>query len=196
MSNKEKKILLIDFHPDDESFCAAMTQKYLDGANKSGFETKKIVVNNLNFDPILHYGYRKRQELEPDLLRAQDEIKWCDHLVIVTPVWWGTVPALAKGFIDRIFISGFSHRFDVKKRMPVSLLKGRSATVLSTQGAPWFYSLFFTKDAFWKVIKRCILKFAGFNPVKRKIFDKVKSGNDRDREKILEKVYDLGKKGF
>lgn len=192
----KKKILLLDFHPDNKSFCAAISQEYLAGALESDFEVKKIAVRDLNFDPVLHYGYRQVQELEKDLIDSQEAIKWCEHLVVITPVWWGTVPGIAKGFIDRTFVSGFSHKFDTEKKVPLPLLKGRSASVLYTQGAPWFYSLFFTGDAFWKDLKLYILDFCGFKPVKRKYFDKAKSGTDEDRKNILKTAFDLGKRGF
>ena len=194
--NKKKKILLIDLHPDSQSFCSVMAQKYVDGAIASEFEVKIIKVRELNFDNVLHFGYREIQALEPDLIQAQEEIKWCSHLVFITPVWWGSSPSNAKGFIDRVLLSGFSYKFDIKKKMPVGLLKNRSASVIYTQGAPFIYSKFFTGDAFWNFMKICILQFCGFSNIKRKCFDKVKSGTDKERLKILNETYELGKKGF
>jgi putative NADPH-quinone reductase len=196
MNRTKKKILILDFHPDKESFCSTMAEKYIDGANKSGFKIKKITIRDLNFDNVLHFGYRQAQELEPDLVKVQEEIKWSEHLVIVTPVWWGTLPSLAKGFIDRTFIAGFSHRFDPVKKLPEGLLKNKTATVLYTQGSPFFYSFLQTRDAFWNNFKWSILDFCGFKNVKRKCFDKVKSGTDKDRQTILENLYKLGMKGF
>ena len=52
----------------------------------------------------MRFGYKQRLELEPDLLAAIDAIKACDHMVWVHPVWWGGLPALLKGFIDRMFL--------------------------------------------------------------------------------------------
>lgn len=191
-----KRILVLDGHPDQESFCAAMAAQYVDGAKEAGYTVEILAVRNLVFDPVLHYGYRKVMDLEPDLLITQEAIKQCEHLVIITPVWWGNIPALFKGFFDRAFISGFSHRFNVQIKRPEGLLKGRSASVLYTQGSPWFYSLLVRRDSFWKTLKGSILDFCGFHPVKRKYFDKVKSGTDADRHAILEKAYELGKRGF
>lgn len=196
MSTKKKNILVIDFHPDAESFCAALAQQYCRGARDAGYGVTFVALRELTFDPILHYGYRSVQPLEPDLRSVQNMIREAEHLVFVGPVWWGTLPALAKGFFDRTFISGFSHVFDLKRKRPRGLLFGRSASVIYTQGAPWFYSLFFVGDAFWKVCKRAILSFSGLSPIKRKYFDTVKSGTDDDRKRILQTGYVLGKKGF
>lgn len=102
-----RKILLINGHPDKESYCFALAQSYKKGAVESGAEIQEIVLADLQFSPILQFGYRKRTELEPDLLDAWDKIQWADHLVWVYPVWWGALPALLKGFIDRVFLPGF-----------------------------------------------------------------------------------------
>ena len=191
-----KKILLLDGHPDDKSFCSAMVEKYREGAKSSGFEIDVLKIRDLKFDSILHFGYRQRQELEKDLLMAQEKIKNCEHLVFVAPVWWGSLPGLTKGFFDRILLSGFSHKFNPAKKRQDKLLTGRSASVIYTQGGPWWYSKFFVGDAFWKAVKRAIFGFVGFSPIKRKYYDTVKSGDDTERARILEDVYKLGKKGF
>lgn len=191
-----KKILILDGHPDEKSFCAAMTEKYYSGSKSAGFKVDVVKLRDLKFDSNLHFGYREKQELEKDLIATQEKIKSCEHIVFITPVWWGGLPAMTKGFFDRAFISGFSHKFNPKTKLPDKLLTGRSASVIYTQGGPWWFSKFFLGDSFWKVIKRSIFSFAGFSPVKRKYYDTVKSGDDAERSRILEDVYKLGKKGF
>ena len=104
------KILLINGHPDKESFNWALASAYKKGALKSGAEIKEIRISELSFNVNLQFGYRKRTELEPDLLAAWEDIQWADHLVWVYPVWWGSVPAIMKGFIDRLFLPGFVSR--------------------------------------------------------------------------------------
>jgi len=82
-----KKILIINGHPDKESFNYSLSEAYIKGAQKSEADIKKINIRELNFNPNLEFGYRKRTELEPDLLKAQEKLKWADHLVWVYPVW-------------------------------------------------------------------------------------------------------------
>ena len=94
-----KKTLIIQGHPDSESYCRALANAYKVGALSAGAEVQEIIVSELKFNPSLEFGYRKRTELEPDLLAAQEKIKWAEHLVIVYPLWWGGVPALLKGFL-------------------------------------------------------------------------------------------------
>ena len=102
------KILIINGHPDQESFNFALSKAYISGAKSNNAEVQVINIRELDFNPNLQYGYRKRTELEPDLLDAQEKIKWADHLVWIYPVWWGSLPAIMKGFIDRTFLPGFA----------------------------------------------------------------------------------------
>src|SRR3990172_11834160 len=106
-----KKILIILGHPSRESFCNAIIENYAEGVSEGGGEVRKIYLGELKFDPILWNGYAKIQELEDDLKRVQEDIKWADHLVFVYPTWWGGMPALLKGLVDRAFLPGFAFKF-------------------------------------------------------------------------------------
>ena len=105
-----KKIVVINGHPDKESFCSALAEQYKIGADSSKANCQLIHLADLEFSPNLKYGYRKRTELEPDLLMAWELIKEADHIVWVYPVWWGSLPAIMKGFIDRLFLPGFAFK--------------------------------------------------------------------------------------
>lgn len=191
-----KKILVLDGHPDALSLCAKLAERYRAGALAAGFEVMSICVRDLQFDPILHAGYRQPQPLERDLILAQENIRACDHLVIVTPLWWAGLPGLFKGFIDRTFIRGFSHAFDPVKKVPEKLLLGRSATVIYTQGAPFFYSWLFVGDAFWKMLRKGVLEFSGFSPVRRICFSGIRPNQDHAvYAALLERAYQLGRTG-
>jgi NAD(P)H dehydrogenase (quinone) len=108
-----KKIVVINGHPNRGSLNFKLADAYKKGAESSGAEIKEIVITDLAFNPNLRFGYQKRTELEQDLLDAWKKIIWAEHLVWVHPVWWGGLPALTKGFIDRLFLPGFSFRYRV-----------------------------------------------------------------------------------
>src|SRR5688572_23769632 len=106
-----RKIVLINGHPNPASLNFALAAAYKNGAEGAGNEVKEIVIADLQFEPNLRYGYQKRMDLEADLLEAWEKILWADHLVWVHPVWWGGMPALMKGFIDRLFLPGMAFRY-------------------------------------------------------------------------------------
>lgn len=82
-----KRITIINGHPDRESFNFALAKAYKEGALASGAEIREINITDLDFEPNLKFGYRKRMELEPDLLEAWESIQWAEHLVWIHPTW-------------------------------------------------------------------------------------------------------------
>ncbi len=95
------KVLVILGHPRSDSFCGALAQTYAEGARAAGVTVERLDLVDLAFDPSVRCPAPEDQNLEPDLLRAQSLLRWADHLVFVYPAWWGTFPALLKGFLDR-----------------------------------------------------------------------------------------------
>ena len=93
-----KKILMILGQPQRHSYGGALMQAYSEGARAAGAEVKELFLGDLKFDPLATTSLAHLSELEPDLALAQEAIKWADHLVFVYPIWWGTIPALLKGF--------------------------------------------------------------------------------------------------
>src|SRR3989344_5165408 len=103
---KKRKILIINGHPDDQSFNHALAESYAKGARAAGHEVKLVHLGELTFDPVLRFGYRKHMRLEDDLEPQQGLVKWCDHLVIFTPIWWLSKTSLLQGYFERVFTPG------------------------------------------------------------------------------------------
>jgi NAD(P)H dehydrogenase (quinone) len=189
-----KRILVILGHPAKRSFCGAMAEAYAKGAREAGNEVQLISLGTLAFDPILHNGYNSIQTLEPDLLSAQAAIQWAEHLVFVYPIWWGAMPALMKGFIDRVFLPGFAFKFRDGSAMWERLLSNRSAHLLVTMDTPiWYYKLVYRKPGH-NQMKRTILGFCGIKPVKVSNFGPVKTATPQKREKWLAEAHACGRK--
>jgi putative NADPH-quinone reductase len=187
-----KKILIINGHPDKESYCNALFEAYKKGAITSGAEVKEIVVADLQFNLNLQYGYRKRTYLETDLLIAWDKIKWADHLVWIYPVWWGSLPALLKGFIDRLFLPGFAFKKRENSVWWDKLLTGKTARVISTLDQPaWYYWLVYRQPSN-NAMKKLTLEFCGISPVKVTNIGPIRLSKETYRKKWLDKVYYLG----
>ena len=186
-------ILLIQGHPDKESYCFALSQAYKKGALAAGAEVEEIVVADLDFNPNLQHGYRQRTELEPDLLKAQELILWANHIVMVHPVWWGSVPALLKGFFDRVLLPGFAFKkHEGSKYTWDRLLKGRSAHIIATADQPgWFYRLRYRRPSY-HMLKGLVFEFCGVSPVRSTFIGPLRLSEESYRERWLEKVQILG----
>lgn len=128
-----KKIVVINGHPAQESFNSVIAESYINSAKASGAEVRYIAIGQLNFNPNLQFGYHQRMELEPDLIKALEDIQWSDHQVWIHPVWWLGMPAIMKGFFDRAFLPGIAFKSD-KKGNSEGLLNAKSARILTTAG--------------------------------------------------------------
>ncbi len=189
-----KRVLVIDGHPDKQSFCHSLAEKYKTGAELSGAECTVVHLTDLEFTPILQHGYRKRTELEPDLLKMWELITNANHLVFVYPNWWGTYPALLKGFIDRLFLPGFA--FELRKYWPLPkrLLKGRSARLIVTSDNPnWYYAVKHRRPGH-NSMKRSILGLCGVKPIRITTLAGVTKSTDAQRKLWHKKVEELGKR--
>ena len=189
-----EQILIINGHPDKESLCASLAEKYKIGAEVSTAECSLVNLTELDFSPVLKYGYRKRTDLEPDLQKLWELIRKANHLVFVYPNWWGTYPALLKGLVDRLFLPGFAFEYQEKSPFPKKLLKGKTARLIVTTDTPnWYYSLVYGKPGH-NSMKKCILGFCGVKSVKITTFGSIKNATGKKKNAWLTKAEQLGKK--
>ncbi|MDW8851005.1 NAD(P)H-dependent oxidoreductase [Flavobacterium sp. MMLR14_040] len=187
-----KKILIINGHPNPASFNFGIADSYQKGAITSGAHVETITIAELQFNPNLKFGYQKRTELEPDLLDAWQKIQNADHLVWIHPVWWGGLPAITKGFIDRLFLPGMAFQYRENSVWWDKLLRGKTAHIITTLDQPgWYYRLFFGRPSV-NQLKKSTLEFCGIKPVKVTYIGIIKTANDFQREKWLQEVYNLG----
>lgn len=119
------RCLLILAHPRFDSLCGALFDACADGARQAGVECRELILSEIRFDPDVHAVSPEQQALEPDLVRAQRDIDWAEHLVFVYPTWWGTFPALLKGFLDRVVTPVFAFRHVAPDKWD-KLLAGRT----------------------------------------------------------------------
>jgi putative NADPH-quinone reductase len=187
-----QRILVILGHPSADSLCAGLAQAYLAGARSAGAEVRLLCVGQLGFDPLLHAGYRGAQPLEPDLQAAQAQIAWAGHLVWVYPTWWGAMPALLKGFIDRVFLPGFAFKHHQGSSRWDKLLAGRSAELLVTMDTPPWYYRWVQRGPGHHQMQKTILGFSGIRPVRVHEFGPVHSATAQRKQRWLAQARKLG----
>ncbi|MBK7135218.1 MAG: NAD(P)H-dependent oxidoreductase [Rhodocyclales bacterium] len=188
-----KKILVILGHPRKDSLCGALAAAYAEAARAAGAELRELTLADLAFDPVLHTGYGGEQPLEPDLAAAQQAILWADHLAFVYPTWWGGLPALLKGFVDRVFLPGFAFKYRKDSPWWDRLLTGRSARLLVTMDTPpWYYRWVYRMPGH-NQMRRTILEYCGIRPVRISQFGRVKGSPATQRAMWLEAARRAGR---
>lgn len=179
--------LVIDGHPNPDSLCAAIARSYADGHG----DAVVLAVRDLSFDQNLRLGYTRRQELEPDLERAWEQLLAADHVVVVAPIWWGSVPALLKGFFDRLLLPRRAYRTKANG-LPEGLLAGRTGRLIVTTDSPWWY-LPLVGDTTVRQVRRTTLAFCGIKPVPVNRLGPVKGSTDERRRGWLDTATRLGR---
>ena len=156
-----KKILILMGNPDPETYSGRLADEYQAGAQEVGHEVKRVNIGDMQFDPVLHNGYKSIQELEPDLVDMQEGIKWADHLVVVYPNWWCAMPAVLKGMFDRMWLPGFAFNFDKEKGKLIKHLSGKTGRVIIVAGTHTPFMTWWKFGDYTNEIAHGILGFAG-----------------------------------
>lgn len=189
-----KKILVIKAHPKEKSFCNALTDKYIQGVEKSGNEVKVLNLKELDLEKYLKNTYDASFELSPDIKYAQQLILWADHLVFSYPIWWATPPALLKVFVEVAFQPGFAYKYieDPYRVKWDKLLKGRTGRLVATMDAPPIFYNLLVGDPGGKMMINGILSFCGVSPVKKSYFGSVNTSNEKKKQEWLEHIFKVG----
>ncbi len=193
----KKKIFILSANPVKDSTSNILAKKYEEASKSVGHEVRMVNILDMDFDPVLHKGYTVIQDLEPDLVKFQENIKWADHLVFVYPNWWSTMPAKMKGLFDRAFLPGFA--FNMKKdggRGMHKLLKNKSARIINVSGSIGYIAQRILIGDCLNELKNGILKSCGVSPVKVTFVGPTKGVTQSKKDKWFQKIEKLGKKGI
>jgi putative NADPH-quinone reductase len=189
------RILILDGHPADNSFCGSLADAYADQSRQKGHEVRISRLSQMTFDPDFGVSnFKDAKPLEPDLDAVWQEIQWCEHLVVVHPMWWGGLPAKLKGLFDRVLLPGKAFKYVKGKPIPEKLLKGRTSQVLVTCDTPGWYFRWIYGAGMRKQTEKQILGFCGFKPVGYHLFSPLRGSQDKDRSKMLERAARLGRR--
>lgn len=177
-------------HPNPNSFNGAILNQVIKALEDGKHFYDVIDLYRDRFDPVLLFDEKKRRsdmKRDPETAEYRRIVKNADHLIFIYPLWWGGMPAIMKGFIDRVFAAGEAYTYQGKA--PKGLLKARTASVYYTADAPSWYLRFWRRDADWVTVKDVMLKFCGVRRVKRLLFAGVKDSSEEKRTQWLDRVY-------
>jgi putative NADPH-quinone reductase len=191
------RIAIIQGHPDrrGKHFCHALADAYAEGAGQSGYRVSRIEVAQLEF-PLLHTKEDWESAPPPEAIRAaQAAIAEAEHLVIVYPLWLGSMPALLKGFFEQALRPGFAIGTVQGGNRWAKLLGGRSARIVVTMGMPAFVYRWFFGAHSLKSLERNILRFCGIRPIRETLVGSVEGCSAGKRAAWLAELAALGRQG-
>lgn len=190
-----KRSLIINAHPKADAFCDALAQKHAQGLKDSGHEVREYCLRDLDFDPVFE-GYDDDKPLEPDLQTLQADMQWAEHWVFVYPLWWGNVPGLLKGMLDRTLLPGFAFQFEKNRPLPKQLLKGKTARLLVTMDSPPPLYKYVYGQPGHRQMKSLVLGFCGVKTLAIDNYGPLAFAGDGMRQAMLGRAYVTGRLGF
>ena len=189
----KENILVLEGHPGTGSFCAALANAVGKGAKNSGATVRHLRLSDMDFQTDLMGQDPVDMPLEPDLQAVWDALTWCDRVVIVHPLWWGSAPAKLKGLFDRVLRSGHAYEYQKGKPLPTGLLKGRKAQVLVTSDTPTLYLRLAYRSAWHVILRKQILGFCGLKVGRIHNFGPIRTSTGQQRAKYLDRAFDVGR---
>ena len=187
------RIFILLGNTDTAAHSGALADCYGPAARAAGHDVRRQNIGEMQFDPILHMGYKTIQPLEPDLLAFQENITWAEHIVIVYPTWWNSVPAILKGLFDRAWLPHFAFNFADHGLTWKKLLLGRTARIItSANSMPWLIT--FMYGAPTVLLEFAFLRFAGIH-ARSTIFGPSERVSPATHARWLRRVERLARKG-
>lgn len=185
------KVVIIFNHPYEGSFCNAILKAVTIGLKKGNHEIDIIHLDNDNFNPVMTSddlkAFRNKKPVAPQVADYAERLKKADHLVFIFPIWWELMPALTKGFIDKVIFPGVAYDYtnESNTRMKPLWSRLKGVTILTTMNTPkLLYGIIFGNaikkamliGTFWKI---------GYKNRKWISFNQVKQVSNSKREKWL-----------
>ena len=190
------RIVVIQGHPDPDGtrFCRALADAYAQGAEQAGHEVRRIEVAGLAF-PILRTKKEFESGTAPETIRqCQEAISWAEHLLIVYPLWLGSMPALLKAFLEQVFRPGFATAGATSSGTWKKLLTGRSARIVVTMGMPALVYRWYFRAHSLRSLERNILGFCGIGPIRETLIGMIEAKSEGKRLVELRKMHEIGRR--
>jgi NAD(P)H dehydrogenase (quinone) len=132
------KHIVIVAHPSAGSFTMALAGAYTRELEQLGHQQKTYDLYRMGFNPVMAAAellpITADHPAEPDVMSAQNDLREADALTLIYPLWWMSMPAMMKGYIDRVFARGFAYESSEGKVR--GLLGGKKAVLITLSGAP------------------------------------------------------------
>ena len=187
------KHLIVYCHPNPKSFNHAILTALSTALREAEHELRVRDLYALRFDPVLKgsdLASIQKGDIPADIRAEQEHVSRADVITFVFPLWWAGMPALAKGYLDRVLCDGFAYRFDAEGHH--RLLADKKVFTITTLGDT---EENYRRKGFFEAMDRLMdgitFDFAGLQPIGHKYFCAIEAAGDAGRKKMLEEVRTL-----
>ncbi|WP_300570644.1 NAD(P)H-dependent oxidoreductase [Flavobacterium sp.] len=187
-------ILIVFNHPYEGSFCNSLLNSVQNGLKMASHSIDLIHLDKEEFNPVMSAqdlkAFRDRKPVDSQVISYQQRLEKADHLIFIFPIWWELMPALMKGFIDRVIFPGLAYDYANKSntRMKPLLKRIKGVTVITTMNTPGFIYRWFFGNAIQRALIRGTFWKLGYKNRKWISYNRVKMVNQSKREEWLVKL--------
>ncbi|PEZ06550.1 NAD(P)H dehydrogenase [Bacillus sp. AFS018417] len=187
------KHLIVYAHPNPQSFNHAILETFQGQLQEKGHEVRVRDLYAINFNPVLaadDFISFSQGNTPADIKAEQEHITWADVITFIYPVWWAGLPAILKGYVERVFSQGFA--FTYGPNGVDKFLTGKKGVLLSTMGnSKENYDASGMFEAMKKTTDAGIFDFTGIETVEHAFYTSVPSVDNEVRTQYLEEVKKL-----
>lgn len=187
----KKNFLVVFSHPKEESLGNALKVAVINGLKKSNtvLEIRVQELYREQFNPLIHDIEENNKNKVT--VKMKENVDWADGIVFVSPLWWANIPAMLKGYFDRIFTEHFAFQYN-QAAIPVGLLKNKKAILIGTCDTPSLLARFSKTSLGFKSVIRGVLKLSGIKDSRFILFGSVLTSTEEKRKKWIARAEAVG----
>jgi len=184
------RILIVFNHPYEGSYCNAILNAVNKGLQKANHEIDIMHLDNDGFNPVMSKAdlkaFVQHTTFDPQVIKYNERLKEADHLIFIFPIWWDIMPAMTKGFVDRVLIPGVVYDHHPRGFGLQPLLKNlKSVTIITTMNKPKIIYSLLIGNLIKKAMLKSVFKTMGYKNLDWINFASVKSVSQEKRVKWL-----------
>ena len=193
------KPLIIYAHPFNGSFCHTVKEKIIETLKEKGEDYNIIDLYEDKFDPVMSGDdlrlYSKGETTDPNVDKYLDLLSQTSRIYLIFPVWWGVMPAILKGFFDKVFLPKRAYKYQKSGILKAMFPQIKKAVIFNTLGGPKLYHNLMLRFPVKRVVGNTTLKMIGVKKVEYVQFDSMKKSSDKLRKKWLKQTVAIVRKG-
>lgn len=182
------RYLIVYAHPNPASFNHAIRETVLRVLKQKNRDVRIRDLYALHFNPVLHGSELEglqQGRVSGDVAIEQEHVRWADVLIFIYPIWWAGMPAILRGYIDRVFSKGFAYDYGPEG----GLLKGKKVVIFNTLGAPLeVYESAGIFKSMEQLTDQETFRFCGMEVTGHRYFGSVPTVTQEERVKMLDEV--------
>ncbi|MGG7035866.1 MAG: NAD(P)H-dependent oxidoreductase [Flavobacterium sp.] len=187
------RVVIVFNHPYEGSFGNAILNAVTKGLKGANHEVDLMHLDNDGFNPVMSKAdlkaFVEHKPVDPQVIDYNERLEKADHLIFIFPIWWDLMPAMTKGFVDRVLTPGVVYDHHPRGFGLVPLLKNlKGVTIITTMNKPKIMYSLLIGNLIKKAMLRSVFKTMGYKNLKWISYNMVKSVSQEKRVKWLTNI--------